>query len=82
MQKVYSLSPTDGLDDLLNNSEMYQLPIINKNRKIYEGERQAKHKPSQRLKSEDIEDQDNKAQKRQVIHLIDKSRSTSPHPYN
>lgn len=39
MQKVYSLSPTDGLDDLLNNSEMYQLPIINKNRKIYEGER-------------------------------------------
>lgn len=43
MEKVYSLDPRDGIDDIfLNNSEFYHLPIISKNHKIYEGDREHK----------------------------------------
>lgn len=37
MQKVHSLSVAEGVDDLLDDSELYRLPIVSKNRKIYEG---------------------------------------------
>jgi hypothetical protein len=43
MEKVYSLNPRDGLDDIiLDNSEFYHLPMISKNHKIYEGDREHK----------------------------------------
>ena len=36
MEKLHSLHPKDGLDDMiLNNSEFYHLPMISKNHKIY-----------------------------------------------
>ena len=38
MQKVYSLS-AEGVDDILQEGDMYQLPIISKKKKVYEGER-------------------------------------------
>lgn len=43
MQKVYSLS-AEGVDDILQEGDMYQLPIISKKKKVYEGERQARRK--------------------------------------
>lgn len=40
LQKIHSLEMTDGVEDILESSDMYKLPVISKHhRKIYEGER-------------------------------------------
>ena len=39
MHKVHSLAPNEGLDDVLESSDLYQLPIISKKGRIYEGDR-------------------------------------------
>lgn len=45
MQKVQSLTSDEGVEDFLNNTDMYRLPVINKHhRKIYEGEREIRKK--------------------------------------
>ena len=44
MHKVHSLAPNEGLDDILESSDLYQLPFISKKGKIYEGDREAKKK--------------------------------------
>ena len=44
MLKVHSLAPNEGLDDVLESSDLYRLPIISKKGKIYEGEREARKK--------------------------------------
>lgn len=39
---------TDGVEDVLENTDMYKLPVISKHhRKIYEGEREVKKKKDQ-----------------------------------
>lgn len=40
MSKIYSAGSKDGVEDvLLNNSDLYHLPIIPNKHKIYEGDR-------------------------------------------
>jgi hypothetical protein len=50
LAKIYSLNTREGVDNLMERSSFYHLPLINTRGKIYEGSREARRRdPGERL---------------------------------